>query len=254
MKRVDVDPTCPKCGVDHENVLHALVSCAYSQLVWCEFNLPTAPSVGMSFSMWFSNILHTFSEGDITRTVAALYYTWRARNQAVWDGLLPLPRRVKYSAEAALQAWMAVHYGNSIIPESSNVTSNISEHVQSVWPRCYFDAGYCATTRKVSYGAVLLTAQGGFLAACAGPLPDCYSPLMAEAEACKQILPWLRDKGLESVEIYTDCSQLRSQLQHGSSIRSHAGYAIQITECRSTYSCRIGFLAFRFYVLGLCPA
>lgn len=199
----------------------------------------------MSFSMWFSNILHNFSEGDITRTVAALYHTWRTRNQVVWDGLLPLPRRVKYSAEAALQAWTAVHHGNSIVPESSNVTSNVSDHVQSVWPRCYFDAGYCATTRKASYGAVLLTAQGDFLTTCAGPLPDCYSPLMAEAEACKQVLPWLRDKGLESVEIYTDCSQLRSHLQHGGSIRSHAGYAIQAS--------RTFMLLFHSCVVKLVP-
>lgn len=50
------------------------------------------------------------------------------------------------------------------------------------------------------------------MAAFNGHLPPCSTPLMAESLACKEALSWLKDRGLESVHIYTDCSTLRNYL------------------------------------------
>ncbi|XP_031097001.1 uncharacterized protein LOC116001251 [Ipomoea triloba] len=243
IRRVDVDPTCPKCADCHENVFHALVLCTYSQLVWHELNLPTVPAGGGSFSVWLTFIFMNFSEGDIRLAVAALYYSWRARNSAVWDGFLPLPRRIKQSAKAALQAWTAVHHTQAAVADHTGAQADSEQH-QNMSPKCYFDAGFMPNTLKSSFGAVLLSPDGAFMAACGGTLSDCFSPLMAEAEACRITLTWLRGKGLDSVALFSDCSQLCSYLSQECSIRSHAGFAIHACKAlRATFhSCVVTFI------------
>ncbi|XP_019179265.1 PREDICTED: uncharacterized protein LOC109174486 [Ipomoea nil] len=61
-------------------------------------------------------------------------------------------------------------------------------------PKCFFDAGFRPASGSASYAAVLLAHDGSFLAACSGLLADCFSPLMAEALACKEVLSWLKDR------------------------------------------------------------
>ncbi|XP_031116501.1 uncharacterized protein LOC116020159 [Ipomoea triloba] len=208
IRRVDVDPACPKCAS------------------------------GGSFSVWLSSLFMNFSEGDIRLAVAALYYTWRARNSAVWDGLLPLPRRVTQSAKVALQAWTAVHHNHAATAVHTSAHADPEQH-QITTPKCFFDASFMPNTLRSSFGAVLLSPNGVFMAACAGPLPDCLSPLMAEVEACKMALTWLSEKGLESVALLTDCSQLRSQLSQDCPNRSYTGLTIQTCKAlrASFHSC-----------------
>lgn len=45
-----------------------------------------------------------------------------------------------------------------------------------------------------------------------GTSPRLLFPLMVEAATCKEVLSWLKNKGVLSVELCTDCSQLRSGL------------------------------------------
>jgi len=57
-----VDPSCPMCELAHEDIMHALVMCDYSQLVWHEFSLPVSSIAGHLVSIWFANILNVLSD------------------------------------------------------------------------------------------------------------------------------------------------------------------------------------------------
>ncbi|XP_031096875.1 uncharacterized protein LOC116001121 [Ipomoea triloba] len=109
IKRVEIDPSCPMCGVLHENTMHSLVLCDYSRLVWNESSLHVTSMSGNDFGVWFSNVIAMLTEDKIIYAVELLYHIWRARNSAVWEACLPRPSRVWQSARAATAAWKEVH-------------------------------------------------------------------------------------------------------------------------------------------------
>ncbi|XP_031092290.1 uncharacterized protein LOC115996984 [Ipomoea triloba] len=222
LKRVEVDLSCPKCGLTHEDVMHALLLCDYSQLVWNEFTLPLSSISGDTFTQWFSNVLISLTEEDVGLVVAALYFIWRARNTALWDHNLPTPRKVLLQASKALNDWRGVHCRATAtaappqhIPMQPAVQLAVSDGTGAAalnLQQCYFDAGYQPDSAKATFGAVLFSQEGEFVSACAGALPDCFNPFMAEANACKRVLLWLQNMGITSVQLLTDCIQLRSVL------------------------------------------
>ncbi|XP_031124180.1 uncharacterized protein LOC116026894 [Ipomoea triloba] len=193
LKRVEVDPLCPMCGLSHENVMHALVLCEFSSIVWQETNLPVFNVLDGSFVMWFMNLLLSLTEENLAFGVAVLYSIWSGRNSAVWENCLPRPRSLVTQAVAVLHAWRGVHHGalNQPIPAMAAGSSSATVGgVQSPTGlrRCFFDAGHRPTTQESTFAVVLLETGGQFIAACAGRLPVCFSPFMAEAEACKAAL------------------------------------------------------------------
>ncbi|XP_031120872.1 uncharacterized protein LOC116024110 [Ipomoea triloba] len=208
IKRVEVDPSCPMCRISHENTMHSLVLCDYSKLIWHDFCLHIPSVNDNDFGVWFRKALTVLSEEDIIIAIAVMYHIWRARNMAVWSGALPLLHGVWRSAMAAVSAWRQVH-GTLHHQQLPKVTSTRAE---GALVHCYVDAGYKAHTRTATVGAILLAHDGGFLAAFNGILPACFSPLMAESLACKEALSWLKDRGLTSAHIYTDCSMLKDLL------------------------------------------
>ncbi|RAL49602.1 hypothetical protein DM860_018048 [Cuscuta australis] len=60
-------------------------------------------------------------------------------------------------------------------------------------------------TGRVGFGGILLSPEGQFQAACNGPLCCVQDPLVAEALACREVLLWLRRRGVREVELFSDC-------------------------------------------------
>ncbi|XP_019180287.1 PREDICTED: uncharacterized protein LOC109175483 [Ipomoea nil] len=105
IKRVEVDPTCQMCGLVHENVMHALVTCEYSRLVWNVSELPITNIITNSFPAWLTGALTILTEEQSGLMVAVLYHLWRSRNSAVWDGALPHPAAAWRRATVALSSF-----------------------------------------------------------------------------------------------------------------------------------------------------
>ncbi|XP_031105287.1 uncharacterized protein LOC116010152 [Ipomoea triloba] len=208
LKRVDIDPACPMCGTLHENTMHSLLLCEFSTLVWHESSLHVPSVGGDDFCEWFDNALGMLTEDDLLIVVALLYYLWRARNTTLWEGSLPHPKAVWRSARVAVQAWRQVHPAADEQPSAQAVTSLPVHNAELL---CYVDAGFHQQTKAATVVAVLMQ-HGSFVAAFNSRLSNCYSPLMAESLACKEALSWLKDRGVSSVHIFTDCSTLRSLL------------------------------------------
>ncbi|XP_031090896.1 uncharacterized protein LOC115995891 [Ipomoea triloba] len=214
LKRVDVDPTCPMCGLMHENIMRSLILCDFSRLVWHESSLHV-PSV---------------------------------------EGSLLHPRNVWRSAQAAVVAWRHTHATNTqstlnpaqqIPTSTAAVPITVTPHAAGLPSKCYFDASYQSATRRATVGAVLLSHDGVFLAAFNGQLPACFSPLMAESLACKEVLSWLKGRGLASVDVYTDYSNLKQLLTtDNNNLYSYVAFSIDASrELMSSFNhCSVNYV------------
>ncbi|XP_019152213.1 PREDICTED: uncharacterized protein LOC109149044 [Ipomoea nil] len=108
-KRVDVSPLCAVCGVENEDVMHALVFCDYAKAIWTQSNLPSPSIVTNVFYEWFDELLNILDSYGIPYAAAILYYLWKARNGAVWDACLTYPRKTMAMIHAAVNIWRKVH-------------------------------------------------------------------------------------------------------------------------------------------------
>ncbi|XP_019166655.1 PREDICTED: uncharacterized protein LOC109162407 [Ipomoea nil] len=222
IKRVDVDPSCAMCGVMQEDIMHSLVLCGYASSIWTQSNHPLPNIVTNVFHEWFSAILNVLDTNGIVYAAAILYHIWRARNGAVWDAYLLLPRKVVTAATATMHAWQRVHgtvtdrdaAGSSATAEQPPTPLPVPAVTASVLAaiiqprRCFVDARYYHDGNSAVMGVVLLDADGRYVTAYSALLPNCFSPLMTEAFACKEALSWLRGRGEQDVQIYTDCPTL----------------------------------------------
>ncbi|XP_019170410.1 PREDICTED: uncharacterized protein LOC109165884 [Ipomoea nil] len=208
IKRVDIDPTCAMCGVGHENLVHSLITCDDDRIIYA---------------------------------VALLYFIWRTRNGAVWEAMLPRPQNVIAMALSSVNAWKEAHparrspqaittmpaailppvaavycprEGAAIMGEGEAETLPLSREfsatvqhntTQNGRNQCYFDATYDPTTNKAAMGAIILDSRGCYVSAMTTPIIHYFSPLMAEAFACKEALSWLRHREETDIDLYTDC-------------------------------------------------
>ncbi|XP_019167296.1 PREDICTED: uncharacterized protein LOC109163029 [Ipomoea nil] len=213
-------------------------------------------------TLWKQKIPPKYSDG-VAYPAAIIYHLWRARNAVVWEACLPRPRRLVAMAQADFAVWRRIH-GSTLttvmmptIP-SNNATAIVTAHQAKresneismphaahhavthhtpthLPPKCYVDAGYRYADNTATVGAVLIGPDGQFISAYSAPLPHCFSPLMAEAYACKEALSWIRDRGEQSIELFTDCQTLQSYLTTPQLLsRSYIGYAID--GCRNLIS------------------
>ncbi|XP_019180212.1 PREDICTED: uncharacterized protein LOC109175404 [Ipomoea nil] len=250
---VNISPVCAVCGVENEDVMHALVLCDYAKIIWAQSNLPLPSTVTNIFYEWFDELLNILDSDGILYAAAILYYLWRTRNEAVWNARVTHPRRMLVAVRVAVAAWHQVHAAAApptvIAPQGAAPTAirqqqlQLSPHRQHA--KCYVDAAYHGGSDKATAGTVLIGGDRHFISAFAAPLPHCYSPIMAEAYACKEALSWLRDRGVQSVELLTDCQTLQKYLTPPYQLaRSYTGYALD--GCRNhiatfTY-CHVHFI------------
>ncbi|XP_019160001.1 PREDICTED: uncharacterized protein LOC109156604 [Ipomoea nil] len=143
--------------------------------------------------------------GDqVRRLVALLYYLWVARNEAMWEGALRRPVVVSNRAVSAEAAYTAVH------THATRAAPTAAVPVAAGRLKCHFDAGYDPASGQATYVAVLIDHDGMFKVAANGKLPGCFSPLMAEALACKEVLSWLKNRNEVEVDVLTDCLVLKN--------------------------------------------
>ncbi|XP_019199066.1 PREDICTED: uncharacterized protein LOC109192819 [Ipomoea nil] len=162
-----------------------------------------------------------------------------ARNEAVWEHAVRRPKVVWRRAAAGEASYTAIH---------ARPVATSAEGVQAVAAgraTCHVDAGYDPSTGNATYWAVLLGPNGVFKAAANGKLPGCFTPLMAEALACKEVLSWLKDRNENEVDILTDCLVLRNAV-HAVTTPNLSYVGIVIEQCRIAISsfiyCSLSFV------------
>ncbi|XP_019151064.1 PREDICTED: uncharacterized protein LOC109147861 [Ipomoea nil] len=205
--------------------------------------LPITNIITDSFPAWLTAALAILTEEQSGTLVAVLYHLWQSRNSAVWDKSLPHPAGLWRRASAAMGSYRHANH-RPALPAPHG-----PEHAHHARPRCFVDASFRHATGEASYGVVLLSPDGSFIAARNRILPICFSPFMAEAMACKEALSCLIERNTVDVDLLTDCLQLRNVVRQGSTtVMSYAGLAVD--HCRSlmasfTY-CSLSYVSRQF--------
>ncbi|XP_019154330.1 PREDICTED: uncharacterized protein LOC109150809 [Ipomoea nil] len=229
VKRVEVDPICPMCGNTQENIMHVLVLCDYSKMVWNISGLPVTNIQTNFFQSWFLGMMDSLLEGQVRLAVGILYYLWLARNSALWERALPRPTATVKRAGLTEEAFTRLRR------VTAQPSATVMPEIEPYGLRCYFDAGYRQHTGEATFGVVLLSHEGVFMAASAGTLPGAFSPIMAEALACKEALSWLKGRDIQRVDLITDCMELRNMIKSRSTgTRSYVG--VIADQCRTIMS------------------
>ncbi|VFR00568.1 unnamed protein product [Cuscuta campestris] len=217
---------------------------------WCG----VSPGSLMLMTRWFiplctlnsKKVWSTLDGAQLEVVAAVLSGIWQARNSVVWELKLPLPRQTWNLAAHNLEAWRHLVHFYAPPPEP-----DLRQHLHAV-PQgsdfeftCWFDAGFEERTGRATFGAVLLSHEGRFVAAMNGPLFDVLSPLMAETLACKETLVWLKARDTSNVRLFSDCSTLCHYLGSASTT-SRAYIGISFHECkvllRTFTSCSVSFV------------
>ncbi|XP_019172490.1 PREDICTED: uncharacterized protein LOC109167594 [Ipomoea nil] len=226
-RRVELINICPVCGMEEETIMHVLCSCSFSSQVW-NFSQLLIPSFdGRSFrqwtDLWLGNSL-TYSSEAQGRICGLLYDIWIARNEAVWDGCLPMPCVVVRRFTTKWISWTAADQHRSttrVAHASPGLASVLDDGVI-----CRVDAGFHVQNHAPAYGFIVQEIDGTFVAAGNGPLICPYDPLLAEAMALCETLSWLRDNGYSRISVGSDSLVLVSSLKHASSFRTYFGYVL----------------------------
>nr|GMD88006.1 receptor-like protein 12 [Ipomoea batatas] len=119
---------------------------------------------------------------------------WRKQHCGSSDGIHP-PKD--------WQCWCDLQKANtSSIPLQ---TVQRTQGIDASWVYCEVDASVIEIS--ASFGAVIRTHSGLFLAAISGPLRPVNEARLAEALAIKETLSWLKSKQWQKICILTDCQQ-----------------------------------------------
>ncbi|XP_019179839.1 PREDICTED: uncharacterized protein LOC109175036 [Ipomoea nil] len=164
IKRVDVNPICAMCGLMDENIMHSLVLCDYARTIWDQSNLPLPHFVRNIFQEWFRTILNVLDTNGVLFAAAILYNIWRARNEAVWNSCLPMPKKILAMAITTMQAWQQVHHATTPAPADPHQPHSVQAlpahtpgTVATRPKHCFIDAGYRqqpgSATRSIVIGA-----------------------------------------------------------------------------------------------------
>ncbi|XP_019151915.1 PREDICTED: uncharacterized protein LOC109148635 [Ipomoea nil] len=204
-------------------------------IVWNISGLPVTNIIAATFPEWIMGAMANLTEEQFATLVGVLYHLWNARNEAVWKRALPRPPTTWRRAATARLAYIQAH-----CPGSVHAAQPPAPALQGR-PRCFFDGGFRPQSGDAAYSVVLLHPDGSFKAATNGKLTRCFSPLMAEALACKEALSWLKERNELDVDMLTDCTQLRHHLRSSpTTILSYEG--VVEDQCRSQRQDGCGFV------------
>ncbi|XP_019154646.1 PREDICTED: uncharacterized protein LOC109151183 [Ipomoea nil] len=196
----------------------------WSLQVWNFSHLLIPTFDNRNFSQWtdlWLGCTSIYNAEQRGRICGLLYDIWTARNEAVWDGYLPMPGVVVRRFTVKWNSWTTVEQQRRITPRAHEPASTATMLDDGVV--CHVDAGFNGPTQAPAYGFVVHEKDGTFVAAGNGPLICPYDPLLAEAMAMREVLSWLRENGYSRILVCSDSLVLVSSLKHARSFRTYFG-------------------------------
>lgn len=222
---------CSRCGNEDETLLHCLRDCSHSKIIWLkigftepEFFVEGAPQI------W----LKTNATGArSTIFLAALWWTWRQRNQMCLSDEPWSLVRIQYQIQHAVEAIEnALH--SEIIPTPGRTVrwneNNFNSFVLNV------DGSCLGTPIRAGFGGIIRNYAGLFLKGFSGYITASSDILFAELTAIHRGILLAIDLGIEEMVCYSD-SMISIQLLTVHAITYHA-YAVLLQDIRDLLSSR----------------
>ncbi|XP_057248866.1 uncharacterized protein LOC130590448 [Beta vulgaris subsp. vulgaris] len=213
-----ISDSCPSCNMEPETSQHLFRFCSLATTAWqtsqLRIHFNATPLV--AFKDWLIAWIHYFYQQDgynglrLPVFVAILWAIWQARNNKVFNGIIPDMPLIRSLQDKGIQqhytflanpipGFLFAHFGTAFcgVPQ-------IHLQVDGSWKKSSLLAGIVWVAEHVNTQTTEV--QGGCIYA--------ESPLVAEARACLGALIWAQSQGYCQILIYTDFDVLVRSLLH----------------------------------------
>ncbi|XP_057444643.1 uncharacterized protein LOC130736886 [Lotus japonicus] len=201
-RAIDVDPSCPICGLEDEFVDHLFMRCEVMKATWFGSRLGVRVDPQQSFSTFFQQLVRDLDDGGVAEVQRLLYAMWEARNRAVFD-----ERRVDWrevmSRAAALRA-----------PLEEGMTRDVPAATMARWIRptrgivkINIDAAV-GRDKLAGFGMVARNYNGEVMASASMYPTMVLSPTIGEALSLRWAMELDTQLGFRRVLFETDCLPL----------------------------------------------
>nr|GMC95499.1 uncharacterized protein LOC109183758 [Ipomoea batatas] len=167
-RRVEIPPDCPLCHKEVESRSHLFLDCEFSKPVWDNTILPLH-ILEASFESWLSQVVDLDDENKSRSIIAILWTVWKNMNEYVWNNKQWNVNAIRISVTNCIKDWQCwcdlQKVNTSSIPLQ---TVQRTQGIDASWVYCEVDAS--VIENSASFGAVIRTHSGLFLAAISGPL------------------------------------------------------------------------------------
>ncbi|EEF39944.1 nucleic acid binding protein, putative [Ricinus communis] len=207
MRKVTEDSSCPCCVSQPETIMHILVLCDVTTQSWKYVNLYQFLSQVSNLLEGARSVFEHFDDSIVASFVVLWWSLWTNMNDVVWNGKKLSWRAVASRASSFLFQWgkarkltdyhqLGRHFAGGDCLWQKPATGKYKLNV---------DASSSAERGKSGASFVLRDNAGIWITGVLIIRPYIANPDVAEAWALKEALSWIHAKGMEEVQIETDC-------------------------------------------------
>ncbi|KAG7548646.1 Reverse transcriptase domain [Arabidopsis suecica] len=214
---INCDTGCGRCGAIEESINHTLFECHPSRQVWALSQIPTAPEIFPTTSI-YANLDHLFwripSEVDSSSFPWIIWYILKARNEKIFENVDKDPLEVLHLAEKEAQSWQLAQF--ELINENRGPSNcetrarerDISHDTIYSGYRCFVDGSWKGTDKFSGTGWFCTSSNGETPTMGAANIRRSLSPLHTEVEALLWAMKCMIGADNQDVAFYTNCSDL----------------------------------------------
>ena len=204
-RRVEVHPLCPICNVSTEIISHVLPECPFAKSCWL------ASAVGFigncwNVGEWLETLFTRCSKDDCSLAAMICWGIWLNRNNRVWRNINGRASTLFNLASQNLFQWQQVRKNPYFSPSfvANDHGSVCWKRPRDGWFKCNVDAAISRHRGTISFGAIIRSSQGDFIAAKSVSLPGTFAAREAEGIGMRKALNWLKNLPLRPIIVEID--------------------------------------------------
>ncbi|KAH9704682.1 reverse transcriptase domain-containing protein [Citrus sinensis] len=230
-RRVEVHPLCPICNVATETISHVLLEHSFAKTCWL------ASAVGFigncwNVGEWLETLFTRCSKDDCSLATMICWGIWLNRNNRVWRNINGRASTLFNLASQNLFQWQQVRKNPYFSPSfvANDHGSVCWKRPRDGWFKCNVDAAISRHRGTISFGAIIRSSQGDFIAAKSVSLPGTFAAREAEGIGLQEALNRLMHLPDRPIVVEMDSLQVFNAL-HDSVVYSN-GFGAIIADCR----------------------
>ncbi|KAK4255495.1 hypothetical protein QN277_008493 [Acacia crassicarpa] len=215
-RRRSKDSRCPVCEKAEETIEHVFFHCPWTRCIWfgCSLGARVEVSTVSNFKLWWMKTSESplLSKQDLALICWILWYTWKARNEWIFDHLQPNPGMVIELARKSNCDFWATGVRRVVDPLESRGCDSPGSRWSPPPPSCLkinCDGAFSHRGVDAAVGIICRDSFGFFIWGFVDKVKS-ISAFMTEALALKRALLLALDLGHDKVVFESDCLPLIS--------------------------------------------
>ncbi|XP_010495441.1 PREDICTED: uncharacterized protein LOC104772536 [Camelina sativa] len=243
---VSCDVVCTRCGMEAEDINHAIFLCPPARQVWALANVPVGPQLFPTGSV-YANLDHFLDPKGPGSHISAfpwlMWYIWKARNASVFDSIDERPDVVVRVAEGEAVTWQEAQVDieedeHPIIPLHPSSGPRLCASLPRTFTgyRCYVDGSWKDSDAFSGAGWCCFSSQDTSPVFGATNFRRSLSPLHTEVEAFLWAIRCMIGHDFRDVVFLTDCSDLVKMVSSPTDWPAFAAYLDDIQTDKEEFS------------------